>query len=113
MARSSAARALKASAPVFAALGDETRLYLVARLCDDGPLSIARLADGAGVTRQAVTKHLRVLAGAGLVDSRHEGRETVWSLELKRISDARRMLETISREWDDTLDRLRAFVEGD
>ncbi|HVY44431.1 MAG TPA: metalloregulator ArsR/SmtB family transcription factor, partial [Minicystis sp.] len=66
---------------MFAALGDATRLAVVARLCDGGPASIARLAEGATVTRQAVTKHLRVLEQAGLVRSERAGRETVWELE--------------------------------
>jgi DNA-binding transcriptional ArsR family regulator len=106
-ARTSAARA----APVFAALGDETRLRLVDRLCAEGPLSIARLTDGADVTRQAVTKHLHVLAGAGLVRSAREGRERVWRLEPRRVEEARRCLDQISSQWDAALERLRAFVE--
>jgi DNA-binding transcriptional ArsR family regulator len=112
MAGSSAARALRAGAPVFAALGDETRLRLVARLCDDGPQSIARLTDGSGVTRQAVTKHLRVLEGAGLVRGSRDGRETHWELEPTRLEDARRYLDVISRRWDEAIERLRSFVEG-
>jgi DNA-binding transcriptional ArsR family regulator len=97
---------------VFAALGDETRLRVVARLCQEGPLSITRLAEGSRVTRQAVTKHLRVLADAGLVKGSRDGRESVWALEPKGLSEARRLLDVISREWDDTLERLRAFVEA-
>jgi DNA-binding transcriptional ArsR family regulator len=106
-----AARALRASAPVFAALGDETRLRLVARLCDDGPQSIARLTDGSGVTRQAVTKHLRVLADAGLVKGSRDGRESLWELEPARLEDARRYLDVISKRWDEAILRLRSFVE--
>jgi DNA-binding transcriptional ArsR family regulator len=101
-----------ANAPVFAALGDPTRLALVARLCSGGPLSIARLTEGAGVTRQAVTKHLQVLEGAGLVRGRRTGRESLWALEPRRLEAARRYLEVISRRWDDALERLRASVEG-
>jgi DNA-binding transcriptional ArsR family regulator len=121
MRRNSSARTLRtglrpgsltASAPLFAALGDETRLRIVARLCEDGPQSIARLTDGADVTRQAVTKHLRVLEDAGLVTSARDGRESVWTLEPKRLTDARRLLESISRDWDDALARLRALVES-
>ena len=99
------------SASVFAALGDETRLRLVARLCDDGPLSITRLTAGSKVTRQAITKHLRVMQGAGLVHSQRQGRETVWQLEQRRLRDARHYLDLISQQWDQALDRLRTFVE--
>ena len=106
-----AARATAASAPLFAALGDETRLALVARLSAEGPLSIAKLTAGADVTRQAVTKHLHILAEAGLVHGAREGRERVWELEPRRLEDARRYLDLISRRWDAALDRLKAHVE--
>ena len=108
-----AAPKLSQAAPLFAALGDETRLELVARLCREGPLSIVRLSDGAAVTRQAVTKHLHALAKGGLVRSRHVGRERIWQVETKRLEDARRLLMTISEQWDDALERLRASVESD
>jgi DNA-binding transcriptional ArsR family regulator len=113
--RSAGARgpALDGSAPLFAALGDETRLRIVARLCDGGPMSITRLASGGEVTRQAVTKHLHVLAGAGLVRSVREGRESVWALEPDRLGDARRYLELISGRWDAALGRLKKLVEGE
>jgi DNA-binding transcriptional ArsR family regulator len=111
MRRSGAARALKASAPVFAALGDETRLRLVSRLCEKGPLSIAKLAAGSEVTRQAITKHLHVLAGAGLVRGTRDGRESIWELTPGGLEDARRYLDLISKQWDDALGRLRALVE--
>ena len=101
----------KNSAPLFAALGDETRLRLVARLCDGGPMSIARLTSGTDVTRQAITKHLRVMEEAGLVRNHRHGRESVWELERKRLEDARRYLERIAKQWDEALGRLRAFVE--
>jgi DNA-binding transcriptional ArsR family regulator len=113
MPRNQAARAWQHAAPLFAALGDETRLRVVSRLCEEGPLSIAKLTCGGEVTRQAVTKHLRVLADAGLVKGSRAGRESVYELQPRRLSDARRLLELISAEWDDTLERLRAFVEGD
>jgi DNA-binding transcriptional ArsR family regulator len=100
-----------ASASVFAALGDETRLRLVLRLCRDGPMSITRLTAGSGITRQAITKHLRVMQHAGLVRSTTHGRESVWQLEQKRLAAARRHLQAISTQWDDTLDRLKRFVE--
>jgi DNA-binding transcriptional ArsR family regulator len=99
------------AAPVFAALGDETRLQVVSRLCAEGPLSIVKLSSGAGVSRQAVSKHLRVLEDAGLVYSSKEGRENVYTLQPKRLAEAKRLLDSISSEWDHTLERLRAFVE--
>jgi DNA-binding transcriptional ArsR family regulator len=101
----------KGSAPLFAALGDATRLRLVSRLCDDGPLSITRLTAGSRVTRQAITKHLRVMEQAGLVRSTRHGRESVWQLEQQRLEDARRYLALISKQWDAALGRLRKFVE--
>lgn len=99
------------SASLFAALGDETRLSLVARLCDGGPLSIAKLSDGFPMTRQAITKHLRMMEDAGLVHSSQKGRESVWQLAPKRLDDARRYLGNISTEWDRALARLKNFVE--
>lgn len=101
------------AAPVFAALGDATRLRLVARLCVDGPLSIARLSEGAGVTRQAITKHLHALADAGLVQDNRRGRERIWELEPRRLERARRCLEQISDQWDAAISRLKAFVENE
>ena len=112
MPRSSAARSWKKSATVFAALGDETRLRVVTRLCEEGPLSIARLTENTDVTRQAVTKHLQVLESAGLVKGERDGRENVWKLEPRRLAEAQRLLDIISKEWDGTLDRLKAFVES-
>ena len=103
---------LAGAAPLFAALGDETRLRLVARLCARGPMSIARLTSGADVTRQAITKHLHVLAGAGLVRGFRQGRERVWELEPGQLEAARRCLARISSQWDDALARLKTSVEG-
>jgi DNA-binding transcriptional ArsR family regulator len=99
------------SAPVFAALGDETRLRLVARLSRDGPLSITHLSADAPVTRQAITKHLHVLADAGLVTSCRHGREQIWELDAKPLRKAQRDLDIISRQWDQALGRLKALVE--
>ena len=99
------------AAPMFAALGDETRLKLVARLCSGGPLPITRLTSGSGVTRQAVTKHLTILAGAGLVRDVRRGRERIWEIQPARLVEARRYLDEISKRWDEALDRLRKFVE--
>jgi DNA-binding transcriptional ArsR family regulator len=99
------------AAPVFAALGDETRLEIVARLSAGGPQSIVRLTEQARVSRQAVTKHLVALEAAGLVRSRRDGRERVWEMQPKRLADARRYLDRISEQWDDAMERLRAAVE--
>ena len=99
------------SATVFAALGDETRLRLVSRLSSGGPASIAQLSEGFAISRQGITKHLRVLEDAGLVRFRPRGRETVCLLEHKRLAEARRHLQTISAQWDQTLERLQRFVE--
>ena len=115
MSRSHSATALKLSeaAPVFAALGDPTRVGLVARLCTDGPLSITELSEGTRVTRQAVTKQLRTLGRAGLVRNHRRGREIIWELEPKRLEKARRSLDQISADWDVAINRLKAFVEDD
>ncbi|OQX69509.1 MAG: transcriptional regulator [Sorangiineae bacterium NIC37A_2] len=102
---------LTASAPVFAALGDPQRILLVSRLCQNGPMSVARLTEGTGITRQAVTKHLRVLEGAGLARSEKSGRETIWALDQRPLDKAREHLDSISRQWDAAIERLRAFVE--
>jgi DNA-binding transcriptional ArsR family regulator len=102
---------LHRSAPIFAALGDETRLHVVSRLSAGGPLSITELTKGTEVTRQAVTKHLGVLAAAGLVTDFRQGRERVWELKTRRIEEARRVLDLISKEWDQALERLRELVE--
>ena len=104
-------RDVSRAAPVFAALGDETRLALVARLSSDGPLSITRLTAGSAVTRQAITRHLDVLATAGLVSDVRRGRERIWELELEQMEAARTYLEHVSKRWDQALDRLKQFVE--
>jgi DNA-binding transcriptional ArsR family regulator len=99
------------SAVLFAALGDQMRLRLVARLCEAGPMSIKRLTAGSRVTRQAISKHLRVMEEAGLVRSTRHGRESVWQVEQRRLREARRYLAVISKQWDAALGRLRRFVE--
>src|SRR5262245_19713717 len=112
MSRRSAAPArLVRAAPVFAALGDEPRLALVARLCAGGRQSIARLTSGSSVTRQAITKHLGVLADAGLVHDVRRGRERVFDLDTARLEAARRCLDQISQRWDEALARLSKLVE--
>jgi len=109
--RRAAADGPAAAAAVFAALGDETRLTLVSRLSHDGPLSITKLTDGFPVTRQAITKHLRVLERAGVVRGAPEGREIVWHVERRRLAQAKRDLDAIARQWEGTLQRLKKFVE--
>lgn len=101
------------AAPLFAALGDETRLGLVMRLSSGGPRSIAQLSAKAKVSRQAITKHLEVLADAGLVRGFRRGREAIWELEPKRLTDAHAYLDHISAQWDQALDRLKALVESE
>jgi DNA-binding transcriptional ArsR family regulator len=101
----------KRAAPIFAALGDETRLRIVARLSASGPMSIAHLTRDASITRQAVTKHLHVLAHAGLARSSRLGRESVWELQPAPLDAARRCLDDISAQWDKALGRLKLFVE--
>lgn len=115
MSRSRSAAAVRGgdAAPVFAALGDPTRLRLVGRLSTEGPLSIAKLSEDAGVTRQAVTKHLHALADAGLLRGSRSGRERIWELEPRRLERARRYLDHLSAEWEAALARLQAFVEAD
>jgi|ERR1051325_3106331 DNA-binding transcriptional ArsR family regulator len=99
------------AASTFAALGDATRLHVVSRLAREGPLSITSLSERVDITRQAVTKHLEVLAAAGVVRSEWKGRERVWELKTRQIEDARRTLDAISARWDRALERLRAMVE--
>jgi DNA-binding transcriptional ArsR family regulator len=99
------------AAPLFAALGDETRLRLIIRLSASGPGSITQLSAKSAVSRQAITKHLRVLADAGLVRSTRRGREQVWDLEPRRLADAHEYLDRISQQWDAALARLKGFVE--
>ena len=114
MSRSGAASVrVDEAVPVFAALADATRLRLIGRLSSDGPLSITRLSDGTGVTRQAITRHLETLGDAGLVRNTRRGRERVWELDRKRLEKAQRYLDQVAAQWDAAADRLRAFVEQD
>lgn len=96
---------------VFAALGDPTRLALLRRLSARGPASISSLSRGFDLTRQGVTKHLNVLAGAGIVTGRRQGREHVWAVRPERLDEAQRYLRVIARGWDEALARLKAHVE--
>ena len=98
-------------APVLTALADQTRLTLITRLCEDGPQSISRLTVGTDLTRQAITKHLQVLSDAGLARSERSGREQLWRVEARRLSEVRRLLSRISSQWDEALARLREELE--
>ena len=111
MSRARSTAALRDAAPVFAALGEPTRLTLVARLCQEGPLSITRLSERSPVTRQAITKHLYTLAEAGVINGVRAGRERIWQIETKRLERARRCLDEISGQWDAAISRLQAFIE--
>lgn len=114
MASSAQARITRQSANaavVFAALGDPTRLALVARLCDGSRRSIAQLSDGQSLTRQAISKHLRVLESARVVRSERAGRENLFVLNPKPIEDIRNYIALVSGQWDTALSRLKAFVE--
>ena len=102
---------LRRNAPLFAALGDDTRLTLLVKLGDGQLLSITRLTEGSTFTRQAITKHLRILEDAGLVRGVRRGRESLFQLETKSLGEARDALDTISRQWDHALARLKSFVE--
>lgn len=101
----------RAVAGVFFALGDETRLAVMRKLSTGTALSATALSDGAEISRQAIVKHLRVLEGAGLVSHAKHGREVLYSLESRRLSEARAFLEAVSARWDRALDRLRKLVE--
>ena len=108
----SAAKALHGCAPIFAALGDEMRLRLVAALCVGGAMSITQLTSGTDITRQAITKHLDVLAAAGLVRDVKVGRERLWEFEPAQLDEARRSLEAIAQQWDLALAKLKLAVEN-
>ena len=105
-------RSSAALADVFAALGDPTRLKLVAVLCAGGAFSIAQLTANTDISRQGVTKHLQVLADAGVVRDVKLGRERLWQLEPGQIEEARRTLEVIGREWEVALGKLKSFAES-
>lgn len=104
-------RIARRHASVFAAMGDETRLALLLTLCASAPMSITRLAEGSTLSRQAITKHLQVLEGAGMVHSVRAGRETLFQLSPAPLGEAVRLLDSISQQWDQALARLKTFVE--
>jgi DNA-binding transcriptional ArsR family regulator len=101
----------KVKARVFAALGDKTRLALVARLCSGEPASISQLADNSKLTRQAITKHLGVLERAGIVRSAHSGRERLFRFDPEPVNELQQYLTSVSKQWDQTLARLKSHVE--
>jgi len=101
----------QAHAPVFAALGDETRLALVAKLCRGQPRSISQLTEDSRLTRQAITKHLRVLESVGIVHSVHAGRESLFEFDPTPIEEMREYLNFVSEQWDHALARLKSFIE--
>jgi DNA-binding transcriptional ArsR family regulator len=114
--RNGAGAGRQSHAAIFAALGDETRLALVARLSDGRPASISQLTDaqsagGTKLTRQAITKHLRVLERARIVHGVHAGRENLFELGPKPINELREYLDLVSEQWGQALGRLRSFVE--
>ena len=106
------AKRAHATAPVFAALGDETRLRLVSKLCHRSPQSISELAEKSELTRQAITKHLRVLENAGIVHHLKSGRERLFQFDPRPIDGIQEYLRSVSSRWDQSLSRLKAFVEG-
>ena len=109
--RAASTRSLDGCAPIFAALGDEMRLRLIAALCVGGAMSITQLTSGTDITRQAITKHLDVLAAAGLVRDVKAGRERLWEFEPAQLDEARRSLEVIAQQWDHALANLKRAVE--
>lgn len=98
-------------ASVFAALGDGTRLSLVAKLTGGRPRSITQLTEGSKLTRQAITKHLRILEGAGIVHNARSGRERLFEFDPKPIEGIKEYLDLVSEQWDQALSRLKSFVE--
>jgi DNA-binding transcriptional ArsR family regulator len=110
--RSSITAKRRAHAPVFAALGDETRLSLVAKLSGGQPRSISQLTRGSRLTRQAITKHLRVLENAAIVHSIRRGRESLFEFDPQPMEEINKYLDLVSEQWDQALSRLKSFVEG-
>jgi DNA-binding transcriptional ArsR family regulator len=109
--RSRIASTRRRRSPVFAALGDETRLSLVAKLCSGQRQSISQLTEGSRLTRQAITKHLRVLENAGIVRSVRKGRESHFQFNPQPMEGIREYLDSVSQQWDQALSRLKSFVE--
>jgi len=110
--RSGSAAKRRSHAPIFAALGDHTRLLLVAKLSNGQPHSISQLTKGSRLTRQAITKHLRVLESAGIVHGIHKGRESLFEFDPKPVKEINEYLDLVSEQWNQALARLKSFVEG-
>jgi DNA-binding transcriptional ArsR family regulator len=106
-----ASATLDGAAPLFDALGDPTRLRIFTRLCDGGPSSTSQVMQVIPVSRQAVSKHLSMLEGVGLVRSRKHGRERIWTVQTQPLVQASDYLDQLSNRWDQAIERLRAFVE--
>jgi DNA-binding transcriptional ArsR family regulator len=111
MSRKSRSARSAAHAPVFAALGDETRLSLLTKLCSGQPRSISQLTTGSSLTRQAITKHLRVLEKARIVRCSRSGRESLFEFDPLPLEEIRSYLDLVSEQWDQSLARLKSFVE--
>ena len=105
--------AIERLTPVFAALGDATRLQLVDRLANGAPMPIVQLAEGLGISHQGVTKHLKVLEAAGLIEARRVGRERQYQCRSGAMHEAQAYLDQVAAQWDDALLRLKAFVESE
>ena len=103
----------EAKAPLFDALGDPNRLRIMTRLCDGGPSSTTEVTQVVAVSRQAATKHLMLMEAVGLVSSERKGRERIWRLQPKPLSEASDYLTALSNRWDRAIDRLRAYVEDE
>jgi DNA-binding transcriptional ArsR family regulator len=107
-----AARRRTKAAPIFAALGDQTRLGIVTQLGAGGPLSTKTLTTGSWMSRQAIAKHLRALEDVGVIRGQRVGRDRIWELQSRRFAEMSRYLDEISAQWDEALLRLRTLVEG-
>jgi DNA-binding transcriptional ArsR family regulator len=103
----------EAKAPLFDALGDPNRLRIMTRLCDGGPSSTTEVTQVVAVSRQAATKHLMLMEAVGLVSSERKGRERIWRVQPKPLSEASDYLTALSLRWDRAIDRLRAYVEDE
>ena len=101
----------KSITPVFAALGDATRMQLVHRLAQGEAQSIVQLADGMDISHQGITKHLKVMEKAGLVRAERVGRERRYTCDPQAMHTASQYLQQVAQDWDAALLRLKAFVE--
>lgn len=113
MSQREAAALAQSSAPIFAALGDNTRLLLVNRLSDGRQYSISQLSSGLALSRQGVTKHLRVLEDAGVVVSERSGRETRFAFAPATFRTLQAYLDYVGVQWDGALTRLQDFVAAE